>query len=57
MERSGTLAVGVVATDSSPYPPVLRDVCGTTPRTGRGLRIVAALSADRSRMRCRTASS
>jgi anti-sigma regulatory factor (Ser/Thr protein kinase) len=44
LEGSGRLAVGVAVTDSSPLPPVLREVRDDAEH-GRGLHLVAALSA------------
>jgi anti-sigma regulatory factor (Ser/Thr protein kinase) len=44
LQGSGTLAVAVVVTDSSPLPPVLRDAQDDAEH-GRGLQMVAALSA------------
>jgi len=44
IQGSGTLAVAVVVTDSSPLPPVLRDPQHYAEH-GRGLHMVAALSA------------
>jgi hypothetical protein len=44
MERSGALAVAVIVTDSSPRPPVLREVRDDAEH-GRGLHVVAGLSA------------
>jgi anti-sigma regulatory factor (Ser/Thr protein kinase) len=45
MENAGALAVVVTVTDSSPLPPVMRDVQDDAEH-GRGLHIVAALSAS-----------
>jgi anti-sigma regulatory factor (Ser/Thr protein kinase) len=53
MEGSGALAVGVAVTDSSPLPPVLRDPQHDAEH-GRGLNLVAALSAGWSWAPCGT---
>jgi anti-sigma regulatory factor (Ser/Thr protein kinase) len=44
MRLEGSGALAVVVTDPSPHPPVMRDAQDSTEH-GRGLRIVAALSA------------